>query len=96
MLLTRKASSTALPQPRLARGLSGVLAKTMDRRAFLKRSGITVGAGAVACELPFSMIGQAEAKSDLRPIIGSSRRSCHPSSQCSRVSSARSLRFPGR
>src|SRR6266852_3189584 len=64
MLLTRKASSTALPQPRLARGLSGVLAKTMDRRAFLKRSGITVGAGAVASQLPFSMIGQAEAKNE--------------------------------
>ncbi len=64
MLLTRKATSTAFPQPRLARGLSGVLAKTMDRRAFLKRSGITVGAGAVASQLPFSMIGQAEAKNE--------------------------------
>ena len=32
MLLTRKATSSAAPQPRLARGLSGVLAKTMDRQ----------------------------------------------------------------
>jgi len=64
MLLTRKATSTALPQPRLARGLSGVLAKTMDRRTFLKRSGITAGAGAVASQLPFSMIGAAEAKNE--------------------------------
>ena len=36
MLLTRKASGTAAQQSRLARGLSGVLAKTMDRRAFLR------------------------------------------------------------
>ena len=48
MLLTRKATGQAAPQSRLARGLSSALAKTIDRRAFLKRSGITVGAGAVA------------------------------------------------
>jgi formate dehydrogenase major subunit len=62
MLLTRKATSQAVAQPRLSRGLSGVLAKTMDRRAFLKRSGVTVGAGAVASQLPFSIIGKAEAQ----------------------------------
>ena len=48
MLLTRKATSSAVPQNRLARGLSGVLAGTMDRRTFLKRSGVTVGAGGAA------------------------------------------------
>ncbi|HEX6297530.1 MAG TPA: formate dehydrogenase subunit alpha [Burkholderiales bacterium] len=62
MLLTRKATSSAVPQPRLARALSGALAKTMDRRTFLKRSGVTVGAGAVASQLPFNMIGTAEAQ----------------------------------
>jgi formate dehydrogenase major subunit len=62
MLLTRKATSQPLPQGRLARGLGNVMAKTMDRRAFLKRSGVTVGAGAVASQLPFSMIGTAEAQ----------------------------------
>jgi formate dehydrogenase major subunit len=68
MLLTRKATSTAVPQGRLARGLSGALAGTMDRRTFLKRSGITVGAGAAAmtaaAQLPYSMIGKAEAKTE--------------------------------
>jgi formate dehydrogenase major subunit len=64
MLLTRKASSSAVPQTRLARGLSGVLAKTIDRRTFLKRSGLGIGAGAVASQLPFSMIGTAEAKDE--------------------------------
>ncbi|HXJ08961.1 MAG TPA: molybdopterin-dependent oxidoreductase, partial [Burkholderiales bacterium] len=63
MLLTRKASPAAASQLRLARGLSGVLAqKTMDRRAFLKRSGLTVGGGAVASQLPFNIIGKAEAR----------------------------------
>ena len=62
MLLTRKASSAAIPQARLARGLSGVVAKTMDRRSFLKRSGVTVGAGAAVSHLPFNIIGKAEAQ----------------------------------
>jgi formate dehydrogenase major subunit len=60
MLLTRKATSQAVAPTRLSRGLfiNGI---TMDRRAFLKRSGVTLGAGAVASQLPFSMIGRAEA-----------------------------------
>jgi formate dehydrogenase major subunit len=65
MLLTRKASAQAVPQARLSRNIS---VKTMDRRAFLKRSGITVGAGAAvitsASQLPFMMIGEAEAKNE--------------------------------
>jgi formate dehydrogenase major subunit len=66
MLLTRKATAPAVtPQGRLSRGLSGVLAATMDRRTFLKRSGVGVGAGALAAQLPFSMIGKAEAKEEL-------------------------------
>ncbi|WP_423839247.1 twin-arginine translocation signal domain-containing protein [Undibacterium luofuense] len=44
---------------RLSRGLSAVLSKTMDRRAFLKRSGVTLGAGGIclsnaAAEILFS------------------------------------------
>jgi formate dehydrogenase major subunit len=62
MLLTRKATGQAVAQGRLAR--SAVPGKTIDRRTFLKRSGITVGAGAVASQLPFSMIGEAEAKNE--------------------------------
>ena len=42
MLLTRKATSQAAAQPRLSRGRSSIAMKTMDRRAFLKRSGLTV------------------------------------------------------
>jgi formate dehydrogenase major subunit len=62
MLLTRKsAETTARPQSKLGRSLSGMQNKTMDRRTFLKRSGVGVGAGAFASQLPFSMIGKAEA-----------------------------------
>jgi formate dehydrogenase major subunit len=64
MLLTRKATGSAAPQSRLARGLNGMLGRTIDRRAFLKRSGVTVGAGAVASQLPFNMIRKAEAATD--------------------------------
>jgi formate dehydrogenase major subunit len=64
MLLTRKSTSDAMPQSRLSRGMQAALAKTMDRRAFLRRSGVTLGAGAVASQLPFSMIGEAQAKAD--------------------------------
>ena len=64
MLLTRKAVGQAVAQPRLSRGLSGAVAKTMDRRTFLKRSGVGVGGAAVASQLPFSMIGTAEAKEE--------------------------------
>jgi formate dehydrogenase major subunit len=77
MLLTRKASSAAVPQSRLARGLSGVLSQaTMDRRAFLKRSGVTAGAGALAAQLPFSMIGKAEAKDEAAGKIEVKRTVC--------------------
>jgi formate dehydrogenase major subunit len=61
MLLTRKPASGAVAQPRLARGVQRALAKTMDRRAFLRRSGVTLGTGALASQLPFSLIGEARA-----------------------------------
>jgi formate dehydrogenase major subunit len=73
MLLTRKAAGQAVPQSRLARTIP---IRTLDRRTFLKRSGITVGAGAVAAQLPFSMIGEAEAKSEETGKIEVKRTVC--------------------
>ena len=67
MLLTRKSSSVSASHSRLARSVSGMLGKTIDRRTFLKRSGVTIGAGAALSQLPFSMMGKAraaEAKGD--------------------------------
>ena len=65
MLLTRKSAGApahlSSGHSRLSRSLSGMLAKTIDRRAFLKRSGVAAGAGVFASRLPFNMIGRAEA-----------------------------------
>jgi formate dehydrogenase major subunit len=64
MLLTRTANAGVTSKSRLARGLAGVMAKTIDRRTFLKRSGITAGAAGIATQLPFNVIGVTEAKED--------------------------------
>ena len=68
MLLAKKSGETAFANPRLRRALASarVGAATMDRRAFLKRSGLTIGAGAalsaVAGQLPLNLIGKAQAE----------------------------------
>jgi formate dehydrogenase major subunit len=68
MLLTRKSTSPVTKdgaaQGRLARSVSGMLGKTIDRRTFLQRSGITLGAGAVVSQLPFNIVDRAEAAQD--------------------------------
>ncbi|MDB5923397.1 MAG: fdhA, partial [Betaproteobacteria bacterium] len=58
-MLTRKSATTS-PTSRLTRNVSALLGKTIDRRTFLKRSGITLGAGAVATQLPFSIVEPAK------------------------------------
>lgn len=63
MLLTRKSAGVV---SRVNRALG-----TMDRRAFLKRSGLTVGAGTFAASLPYAMVGKAQAASaDKTPAPG--------------------------
>ena len=63
MLLTRKSTSGNASHSRhLLRGRPAAAARTIDRRGFLKRSGLTAGAGALASQLPFSIIGKAEAQ----------------------------------
>jgi formate dehydrogenase major subunit len=61
MLLTRKAGGATAPRSRLVRAVSGISANTIDRRTFLKRSGLAVGAGAAAAQLPFNIVSKAEA-----------------------------------
>ena len=71
MLLTRKSDSAQpVARGRLARSVAGMLGKNIDRRTFLKRSGVAVGAGAFASTLPFSMIGKADAASEKKPEGG--------------------------
>ena len=64
MLLTRKSASVSSSSSRLTRNVAGMLGRTIDRRTFLKRSGITLGAGAVATQLPFNVVEKAAAAQD--------------------------------
>ncbi len=61
MLLTKKAGSATHSVSRLTRNAAAFLGNTIDRRSFLKRSGIGLGAGAALSQLPFSMMGKARA-----------------------------------
>ena len=60
MLLTRKSDAVPSGAPRFAR-VAAAAAPTMDRRAFLRRSGLVAGAGAFATQLPYGAIGTASA-----------------------------------
>ena len=62
MLLTRKSEDRAQAVNPIARACSALAAKTVDRRTFLKGSGITVGAAAFASQLPLNFIGEASAQ----------------------------------
>jgi formate dehydrogenase major subunit len=67
MLLTRKTDPLRGIAPRLARSAAGRV-PTMDRRSFLKRSGIAAGVGAFASQLPYGTMRKAEAADDAAQI----------------------------
>ncbi|HZQ60081.1 MAG TPA: formate dehydrogenase subunit alpha [Casimicrobiaceae bacterium] len=67
MLLTKKSDGVSAAGPRLRR-LAGAKLSTMDRRTFLKRSGLVAGAGAFASQLPYGTIGKATAASDATDV----------------------------
>ena len=60
-MLTRKTNGVA-NRPRLSKALSGVVGSAVDRRTFLKRSGLTAG-GVAAAALPMARVKKAEAQS---------------------------------
>src|SRR6266567_9254781 len=64
MLLTRMESGAderaSAAHPRFRRH-AGAAPSTLDRRTFLKRSGLVAGAGAFASQLPLGVIGKADA-----------------------------------
>jgi len=76
MLLKRKSASVSSSSSRLSRNAAGMLGRTIDRRTFLKRSGVTLGAGAVATQLPFSIVEKAEAAQDAGGQIEVKRTVC--------------------
>jgi len=61
MLLNRKTEGRAERANPLSRAMGALGAKTVDRRSFLKGSGITAGAAAFASQLPLGMVGDASA-----------------------------------
>lgn len=58
MLLKKKSSAISHAAES---GATAWLGNTIDRREFLKRSGLTAGAGVALSQLPFSMVGKAQA-----------------------------------
>src|SRR6202158_4557948 len=62
MLLTRTSEGRIQAVNPIARAASALAAKTVDRRSFLKGSGIAVGAAAFASQLPLNFIGEASAQ----------------------------------
>jgi formate dehydrogenase major subunit len=87
MQLQRKSAATPAPgalTASLARGVRSALSTTMDRRTFLKRSGIGVGAGAAAGAFSFDMVEPAQAQSEAPRKIEVHRTVCtHCSVGCS-------------
>ena len=67
MLLTRKSQGQVQAVNPFARAASALAAKTVDRRTFLKGSGITAGAAAFASQLPLNLVGEAKAAGPRRP-----------------------------
>jgi len=79
MQLQRKSAATPAPgalTASLARGVRSALSTTMDRRTFLKRSGIGVGAGAAAGAFSFDMVEPAQAQSEAARKIEVHRTVC--------------------
>ena len=74
MLLTRKSSHTAAAPSRLVANLARGVARavpTMDRRAFLRRSGLGVGAGIAASQL--TLVKKAEAADPAKSAGGAKK-----------------------
>ena len=62
MLLTRKSAAPSEAVNPIAHAAAALGAKTVDRRTFLKGSGLAAGAAAFAAQLPLNMIGEAKAQ----------------------------------
>ena len=60
-MLTKRSNGVA-NGPRLKKALAGVIGGSMDRRTFLKRSGLTAGGAALAAATPLGMAKQAKAQ----------------------------------
>ena len=78
MLLNRKSEGRAERANPLSRAMNALGAKTVDRRSFLKGTGITAGAAAFANQLPLNMIGEANAASAATGACAAASRAIPP------------------
>ncbi|MEP7069316.1 MAG: molybdopterin-dependent oxidoreductase, partial [Usitatibacter sp.] len=62
MLLTRKSEGQAQAVNPIARAAAALGTKAVDRRTFLKGTGLTAGAAAFASQLPLNLVGEANAQ----------------------------------
>ena len=62
MLLTRKSEGRPEAHNPLVRAAAALGGKTVDRRSFLKGSGLAAGAAAFASQLPLNLVGEAHAQ----------------------------------
>ena len=87
MLLTKIESGATVSAPAAGprfRRHVGAKLPTMDRRTFLKRSGLVAGAGAFASQLPYGVIGKADANGAADKKVEVKRTVCtHCSVGCS-------------
>ena len=60
-MLTKRSNGVA-NGPRLKKALAGVIGGSMDRRTFLKRSGLTARGAALAAATPVGMAKRAKAQ----------------------------------
>jgi formate dehydrogenase major subunit len=74
MMLTKVAGGAA-GSP-LRRSRAGRPGGTLDRRAFLKRSGLVAGGAAFASQLPYNVMTKAEAADDAKPKVEVKRTVC--------------------
>src|SRR4051812_38394379 len=84
MLLTRKAEGQVRSVNPLSRAASALGQKTVDRRTFLKGTGLTAGAAAFASQLPLGMVAEAQAQGTKAANVQVKRTVCtHCSVGCS-------------
>lgn len=66
-MLTKKSGGVARG-PRLKKALAGVIGSAMDRRSFLKKSGIAAGGAALASAVPLGMAKKAKAATAMKDM----------------------------
>ena len=70
-MLTKKTNGVA-NGPRLSKALAGVVGSAIDRRTFLRRSGLAVGGAAALSAMSSGMVKKAEAQTFCHSIRFSS------------------------